>query len=255
MHLVVFGANGPTGRLVTKQALASGHSVTAFTRHPAAFPLRHERLQVMGGDVFDLALVEQAVVGQEAVLSTLGVPYSRKPITVYSQGMTHIMQAMQRSGVRRLVCVSSNALDPQARSQDTGGGFLFEKILKPLILNGLGRTTYADVERMETVVRNSQLDWTILRPSGLFETEAITPYQVAEGSIPGRFTSRADLADCMLQQLATDQYLRKVVAVATVAVQPGMLKLLVREAFQVRLHTLKTPPVSGPVERNARGLL
>ncbi len=105
MNIVVFGANGPTGRLLTKQALAEGHTVTAVTRHPDIFPLQDGRLKVMRGDVFDLPSVEQAVAGQDAVLSTLGVPFSRKPITVYSQGMAHIVQAMNRHGVRRLVCV------------------------------------------------------------------------------------------------------------------------------------------------------
>src|SRR5215472_8221830 len=54
MNLAVFGASGPTGQLVTKQALASGHRVTAVTRHPETFGLRHEHLQVLCGDVFDL---------------------------------------------------------------------------------------------------------------------------------------------------------------------------------------------------------
>jgi nucleoside-diphosphate-sugar epimerase len=53
MNLVVFGANGPTGQLLTKQALAEGHAVTAVTRHPEAFPLRDARLRVLRGDVFD----------------------------------------------------------------------------------------------------------------------------------------------------------------------------------------------------------
>jgi putative NADH-flavin reductase len=93
MNIVIFGANGATGKILTKQALDSEHTVTAVTRHPEAFPLRDARLNVMGGDVFDLALVEQAIAGQDAVLSTLGVPFSRKPITIYSQGMAHIVQA------------------------------------------------------------------------------------------------------------------------------------------------------------------
>jgi putative NADH-flavin reductase len=236
MNIVVFGANGPTGHLLTKQALASGHAVTAVTRHPETFPLRNTRLQVMGGDVFDLSSVEQAVAGQDAVLSTLGVPYSFKPITLYSQGMAHIVQAMNHSGVRRLVCVSSSATDPQTRYHDTGGGFIFEKILKPIIINSIGRTMYADMQRMETLVRNSHLDWTIVRPSGLFETEAITRYQVAEAYIRGRYTSRADLADCMLQQLTTDQYLHKAVAVATFSVQPNLFEFLGREAFKRKPH-------------------
>ena len=91
---------------------------------------------------------------------------------------------------------------------------------------------YADMERMETLVRNSHLDWTIVRASGLFETPAVTDYQVAEDHIRGQFTSRADLADCMLQQLATDQYSRKVMAVATFSVQPSMVKFMLQEAFK-----------------------
>ena len=94
MKIVIFGANGPTGRLLTKQALAEGHAVTAVTRHPEAFPLKHACLQVLGGDVYDLEAVEKAVTGQDAVLSTLGVPFSRKPIRVYSEGTANIVQAM-----------------------------------------------------------------------------------------------------------------------------------------------------------------
>ena len=81
-----------------KQALAQGHIVTAVTRHPQAFLLHHEHLQVMRADVFDLRKMEAAVAGQDAVLSALGVPYSFKPITLYSHGTAHIVQAHEREG-------------------------------------------------------------------------------------------------------------------------------------------------------------
>ena len=232
MKLAIFGANGATGQLLTKQALAEGHAVTAVTRHPETFPLRHECLQVMQGDAFDLASVERAVAGQDAVLSTLGVPFTREPISVYSEGMAHIIQAMNKYSVRRLVCVSSSATDPQTRYHDSGGGFFFEKVMKPMVIKTIGRTTYADMFQMETLVMNSQLDWTIIRPSGLFETAAVTPYKMEETSIRGQYTSRADLADCMLRQLSSDQYLHRVVAVATVSEQPDMLKMIMKEAFK-----------------------
>jgi putative NADH-flavin reductase len=240
MHLAVFGANGPTGQLVTKQALEAGHMVTAVTRHPETFPLRHDHLRVLYGDVFDLTSVDRAVTGQDAVISTLGVPFSRKPITVYSQGVAHIVEAMNQYGVRRLVCVSSSATDPQTRYHDTGGGLVFEKILKPLIINTIGRTTYADMQRMETLVMNSRLDWTIVRPSGLFETEAITDYRTVEASIRGQFTSRADLAACMLGQLTSDQFLRKAVAVATFSARPRLLPFFIGEAFQRKPVSVKS---------------
>src|SRR6266576_4232983 len=148
MKIVIFGANGATGKILTKQALDSGHRVTAVTRHPETFPLRDVRLNVMGGDVFDLALVEQAVAGQDAVLSTLGVPFSRKPITIYSRGMANIVQAMEHSGVRRVVCVSSSATGTH---HETGGGFIFDKILQPIVMSTIGQTTYADMKQMETL--------------------------------------------------------------------------------------------------------
>jgi len=133
------------------------------------------------------------VAGQDAVLSTLGVPYSRKPITVYSQGTVNIIQAMKHHGLRRLVCVSSGATNPHDDPQES---FIFRKIIKPIV----GRTLYADMARMEALVRESDRDWTIIRPARLFDTPTVTHYQVAQAYVvPGaRNTSRADLADFML---------------------------------------------------------
>ena len=81
---------------------------------------------------------------------------TRKPITLYSRGMTNIVAAMNAHGVRRLVCVSSSVTDPLTRSHHTGGGFLFEKVLKPLFTNVVGKTTYADMQLMEQLVTDKQ---------------------------------------------------------------------------------------------------
>lgn len=233
MHLVVFGANGPTGRLLTKQALNSGHEVTTVTRHPSAFPFRDARLHVVLGDVLEPASVREAVTGKDAVLSTLGTPYSRKPISLYSQGTANIVAAMQELGVRRLVCVSSSATYPVPNPEN---GVVFEKVLQPFFIGVVGRTLYEDLRRMETLVEASTLDWVIVRPSGLFDTPSVTRYQTAEGHLNVRFTSRADLADCMLQQATGAGKLRTMLAVATVEVKPSMVKLLWREGVRKSLH-------------------
>ncbi|MBV8301765.1 MAG: NAD(P)H-binding protein, partial [Candidatus Dormibacteraeota bacterium] len=137
-------------------------------------------------------------------------------------------RAMEAHGVRRLACVSSTAMDHR---YDNGGGIMFEKVLKPLIASSIGRTTYTDQRRMETLVSDSHLDWTIVRPSGLFETETVTDYQVTEGFVTGKFTSRLDLADFMLRQLTDSSYVHMAVAIATVSVQPKLAKMLLTEAF------------------------
>ena len=80
MNIVIFGANGPTGRLLTQQALEKSYTVTVFTRHPETFPIQDARLRVLSGDVYDLAAVEQAVTGQDAVLSALGGVFGMLPV-------------------------------------------------------------------------------------------------------------------------------------------------------------------------------
>lgn len=227
MKIAIFGANGPTGRILTAQALDAGHVVTAVTRRPHEFPLEAPNLTVVGADVYNFEEVSAVVEGQEAVLSTLGVPYSRRPIRVYSVGTGNIIRAMGNRGVRRLVCVSSSATDATAGPH---GGFFFDRVLQPLITELLGKTLYEDMRRMESTVAASGLDWTIMRPSGLFETESITDYKMAADYVNGKFTSRTDLADAMLQQLTSDEFVRKTVAVATFSEKPSLIQLLFREA-------------------------
>jgi putative NADH-flavin reductase len=229
MKLAVFGANGPTGRLLTQLALDEDHDVVAFTRRPDAFPIEHPRLEVAAGDVHDSAIVASAIEGTDAVLSTLGVPFGKTPVTVYSDGMANIIAGMHSAGIKRLVCVTSSTMSPYPEPL---GGFVFEKIMQPYVVNKLGKTVYDDMRRMEAIVSDSDLAWTIVRPSGLFEAPAVSAYDVAIDHIGYRFTARIDLADCLLRQALSDTYARSTIAVATSSSKPSMLKLIWQEGIR-----------------------
>ncbi|MGK8491595.1 NAD(P)-dependent oxidoreductase [Nocardia asiatica] len=231
MRITVFGANGPTGRLLTGQALAAGHQVTAVTRQPGSFPVHHARLAVVGADVLDPPAVDAAVAQSDAVLSTLGVPAGKEPISTYSRGAAHIVAAMQRHEVRRLAVVSSSGVDPHPYSD---GGILFNRVLLPYVTQVLGKTLYDDMRRMETLVRASDLDWTIVRPSGLYHLPSVTDYTIIEGHADGRFTSRTDLAASMLAVLDDDRYLRTTVSVITTVDNPALFQWIRREALAKR---------------------
>jgi putative NADH-flavin reductase len=227
MQLTVFGASGKTGRQLVDQALAAGHRVTAVTRRPASIPPR-DGLSVVGADAADADAVEATIAGGDAVLSALGVSYSRKPIRVYSQGATNIIAAMHRHGVKRLVLVSSAPLDPAYRASDS---WFFTRVLEPLFMRRPGRTTYDDMRRMESLVGASELDWTIIRSCWLFDAAAVTDYRLAEHSAGGMFTARADLAASMLAQLDDDRFTRKVVGVTTTAGTPSIIQQIWREGI------------------------
>lgn len=230
MDIRVFGANGPTGHHLVRQALAAGHDVTAFTRS-SAFPIAHDRLRVRVGDALSPEAVSAAVAGGDAVLSALGVPFSKGPVSTFSQGTANIIAAMRAHGVRRLVAVSSSAADAGALRHDTGGGFVFERLLKPYVIRKLGRTVYDDMRLMESHVRASGLDWVIARPSGLFEGER-TEYHAEEGHCAYRFTSRADLAAFMLARASGGEWLGRAVAVATPSARVGMVRFIREEALK-----------------------
>src|SRR6478735_163687 len=107
MRIVVFGANGQTGRLLTRRALDNGHAVVAVTRRPDDFPFAGANLTVARADVREPGSLTAVVQGADAVVSTLGVPFSTRPIDTYSVGVRNMVDAMGTTGGRRLVVVSS----------------------------------------------------------------------------------------------------------------------------------------------------
>ena len=106
MNLIIFGSTGRTGRRLVEQALAQGHTVTAFARTPDKLQIRHDHLRIAQGDIQDVAAVEQAVAGQEAVLVALGRNRG-EPVPSLAQGTHNILQAMQKHGIKRILCVSA----------------------------------------------------------------------------------------------------------------------------------------------------
>jgi len=229
MRMVIFGANGQTGRLLTEQALAAGHDVVAVTRRPAEFPITHDRLTLVEADVHDAPAVDRAVEGADVVLSALGVPFTRKQITLYSEGVGNVIAAMSRHGVGRLIAVSSSATEPHHHAN---GGFVLNRVLQPLVTATIGKTTYADMRRMEGLIRGSGLNWTIMRPSGLFDAPGVTAYELHENQAPGIFTSRADLAASMLEQSTGTRFARKAAAVTTSEGVPTLFQMMRREALK-----------------------
>jgi putative NADH-flavin reductase len=203
MKLIVFGPTGSTGRQVVTQALQQGHDVTAFARSPEKLDLNHERLQVIKGDVLDPDSVERAIQGQDAVLCTLGLPPGDKS-NLRANGTRNIIRAMEKTGVKRLICQSSHGV---GNTRDT-----LPLIMKYLIVPLFLRRAFADHEIQENYIKESQLDWIIVRPTALTDGEHTGSYQhgyTADNKTVTNKISRADTADFMLKQVADDNYLRK----------------------------------------------
>lgn len=203
MQVVVFGATGGTGRELVKQALGHGHSVRAFVRSPDRLKVIHHRLEVVTGDALDAKAVAAAVEGQDAVLSALGAN-ARKPNTILSDAVRNLLAAMETHGVRRLLFVSSLGVG------ETKGqlGPIYNLVLLPTLL----KHVFADKETAEALVRESDLDWTLVRPGRLKNGWLTGKYRAAPDAAKGRLfpkIARADVADFMLNALERKLFIRE----------------------------------------------
>ncbi|WP_029117147.1 NAD(P)-dependent oxidoreductase [Mycobacterium sp. URHB0044] len=226
MKLAIFGANGPTGRLATAIALDAGHEVVAVTRRPREFPLSGPGLTVAEADARDAPAVAAVVASADAVVSTLGGTFTREPVDVYSVGTANIVAGMRAAGTRRLVVVSSSAAYPTHRTRVP----LMLRVVEPIITKTIGKTVYDDMRRMEDLVRDSGLDWTIVRPSGLFDLPEPTGYVAGEVDAVGAFTARIDLADYLVSLAADPSTARRTVVVSTTESTPSLWEMIRREA-------------------------
>jgi putative NADH-flavin reductase len=203
MKVLIIGATGGTGRQLVEQALTADHEVTALVRNPEKIRVRHKRLRVVQGDILDFNSLDLAVAGQEAVVSSLGTKSVFKPVTVFSQGTTNLLRAMNKHDVRRLICITGiGAGDSRGH-----GGFLYDKLVLPVFLKRI----YDDKDRQEELIRKSNLDWIIVRPGFLTKGPQTGNYRILTdltGVTAGRI-SRADVAAFMLGQLQSDRYLRR----------------------------------------------
>jgi len=151
----------------------------------------------------DLATVERAVRGQDAVVCVLGSG-QKLTGTVRSRGTEHIIQAMQRTRVRRLICQTTLGAGDSWSSLD----FYWKYVMFGFIL----RNVFADHERQEAIVRASDLDWTIVRPGAFVEGDRTGQYRHGFPSSDRTSKlkiSRADVADFLLKQLESTAYLHQ----------------------------------------------
>lgn len=197
--LIVFGATGGTGKQVVNQALLAGHQVTVVVRNPATFALQHPQLVTVKGDVLQPATFQQALHGQDAVISCLGSRV-RAPTTVYSEGIKNFAGAMQQVGIDRLFCFSAIAVEVPPY------GSLLTKLVTKYILQRVFNYLYVDMLRMEALLRESSLNWTVIRPPQLTNGAQMGHYRTTINEPIRNPTkiSRSDLAHYLITHL-TDE--------------------------------------------------
>ncbi|MEP7038541.1 MAG: SDR family oxidoreductase [Acidobacteriota bacterium] len=196
LKVAVIGATGGTGKTVVENAIAAGYEVIAVARRPEAVKIHSERLDIRRGDAHEFGSICQAISGADAIISAIGSGRAKEPTQFYSKAIRNIISAMRETNARRLICIGASGYI------DAPGHPLWMRLMMENVVRKLLHHSYEDMIRMEEIIKDSDLDWTIIRPPRLTNGRRTEFYRVQEEVvIGGAKISRADVADYIVKNL------------------------------------------------------
>ncbi|PSP95972.1 complex I NDUFA9 subunit family protein [Halobacteriales archaeon QS_4_62_28] len=151
MDVLVVGGSGFIGTHLCEELTDRGHDVTALSRSPGDADIP-DGVRTVTGDVTDYESIEGVFDGQDAAINLVALSPLFKPKggdemhdRIHRGGTENCVQAAEEHGVERFVQMSALGADPD------------------------GPTHYIRSKgRAEEAVRDSSLDWVIIRPSVVF---------------------------------------------------------------------------------------
>jgi putative NADH-flavin reductase len=198
MKILAFGASGNCGQHFVRLAAARGHSVTAVARAGSRVDAA-PNVSVVQGDVLDAAFVAGVIPGHDVVMSGLGIRYRhpwaarQSPDDFISRATTHIITGMHAAGVTRISVISAAGIGDSRPVLNLPMRFL-------LAASNVG-VAYADLERVEQLLRTSGLDWQAVRPTTLTHKQATGRVRRTERYPATATIPREDVAAFMLEEL------------------------------------------------------
>lgn len=211
MKILLLGASGQTGKILCEMLLEAGHHVHALVRNPNIFRQPHENLRIFKGSPINQGDVSKALTGCDAAVSTLnvslasGFPWSKlaSPKDLMSLSVSNLIAAMTEQNVQRMIIMSSSGAGETRSEPPLAFRFL-------IAVSNL-KHVFADHNRQEAIVKNSDLDWTIVRPVGLQNRKQKSQIQVSFNSkpAPATFIPRSNVADFIRACLENGSYLHQ----------------------------------------------
>lgn len=202
MKILVVGASQGTGALAVAAALGRGHEVTAFARSPERLKAEHPKLSRVAGSFHSATAVDAVMAGHDAVILTAATTlrgFKDKP-DYFSDGTRIVLRAMEKHGVRRLAVLSAMGVGDSR--------VLIPLPVRIVVMHGLLRRPFRDHEVQERMVRESGLEWVIVRPGRLTDGPAEEKY-IAKTTIervPSTI-SRSDVAMFLVRATEETQWI------------------------------------------------
>jgi len=199
MKVIIFGATGFSGQAILAEAIKQGHKVTILVRNASKIQNRFNNINIVEGNVLDPEVVASVLHDQEAVIQCLGVggKGDGRPTTFISEATKVIVDEMQKQQIKRLIAMSNVGAGNSVAFQP----WFFNKIILPYFMKWL-KVIIEDKNRMEPMIMNSNLNWTIVRCPNIVDKPAIGKYNATlDGKGLKLSITLPDLSKFMVGQL------------------------------------------------------
>ena len=204
MKVVIFGASGFSGQAILKEALSQNHRISILVRNKSSISIHNKNLTIIEGSVMDRKVVSELMENQDAVIQCLGVggKGNGKPTTFISDATKIIVEEMEKHHVKRFIAMSNVGAGNSIAFQP----WFFTKFILPYFMKWL-KVIIDDKNRMEPIIMNSQLEWTIVRcPNIVDKTAKGTYYPTLDGKGLKLSITLGDMAKFIVQLLTDASY-------------------------------------------------
>jgi putative NADH-flavin reductase len=212
MKVTIFGATGFSGQAILADSIKQGHEVTILVRDASKIPIKHQNLTIVEGNVLNPQTVASVLHHQEAVIQCLGVSGKGdgKPTTFISDATKIIVDEMQNQKIKRLIAMSNVGAGNSIAFQP----WFFTKIILPYFMKWL-KVIIEDKNRMEPIIMNSNLDWTIVRcPNIVDKPTKGTCKATLDGKGLKLSITLSDLSKFMVDQLKQTVFIKQAPSVS-----------------------------------------
>ncbi len=208
MNITIIGASAGIGLEAVKRGLKRNHTITTLSRSEINLEEKKTFNMVLG-DATNKADVLTSIQNAEAIIITLGTSKNRKTTTLFSDFAKLIVEINNEKKIDvPFIFV-------------TGFGAGESKNYVPWIvkmfLKYLLKDVYADKTKMEEIITNSDLNWTVVRPGRLLDKELTEKYRTENNLFKGiniGGINRADVADFLIKQAENQTELKKYVGIS-----------------------------------------
>jgi len=216
LRILLLGATKGLGKEILKEALSLGFEINCLVRNAKKFPIEQNNIRVFEGDATSSIDLENAVQDSKIIISTLNVmrknlfPWSNitNDKNTISKSSKNIIEISKRKKVKHLISVSAWGVNESLDHIPIW--------FKLLIKNSNLKYPYIDHGKSEKLLVNSNLNWTILRPSAL--VNFLNNHQVKESislkNKPSLIISRKSLAKFIINIVDKKNYYNKIVTVS-----------------------------------------